>query len=191
LTESVGDGQELVEFVYLMLPAYLANMAPPFVKYWRGWNPAIHRHWLGAHKTMLGFSLGVGAGITAAFLQSRIGLVGKLFPQKHWFWFGLTMGVAAMLGDAAKSFFKRRLGIAPGKRWVPADQLDFILAGLVVLLLWVPLPLNLALWIIVLSFIGDIAVNHISFYLGIRESKWWCVFCLMVALFPHNLNSTK
>lgn len=27
----------LFELAYLMLPAYVANMAPRFVKYWHGW----------------------------------------------------------------------------------------------------------------------------------------------------------
>jgi CDP-2,3-bis-(O-geranylgeranyl)-sn-glycerol synthase len=28
----------LAQLFYLMLPVYFANMAPPFVKYWSGWN---------------------------------------------------------------------------------------------------------------------------------------------------------
>jgi CDP-2,3-bis-(O-geranylgeranyl)-sn-glycerol synthase len=161
-----------VELLYLMLPAYLANMAPPFVRFWRGWNPPIHPHYLGEHKTVIGFSLGVGTGIATAFVQSHLTSIGGIFPYRNWFWFGLTMGLAAMLGDAAKSFFKRRIGIAPGRPWIPADQLDFILAGLVVLSFWVRLTWTEALWIAVLSFIGDILVNHISFHLGIRDTKW-------------------
>ena len=47
----------LVELVYLMRPAYLANMAPPFVKYWRDWNRPISRTRLGDHKTVIGFAL--------------------------------------------------------------------------------------------------------------------------------------
>ena len=47
----------LVELAYLMLPAYLAKMAPPFAKYWRGWNRPISRTWLGDHKTVIGFAL--------------------------------------------------------------------------------------------------------------------------------------
>jgi CDP-2,3-bis-(O-geranylgeranyl)-sn-glycerol synthase len=27
-----------VQFLYLLLPAFPANMAPPFVKYWPAWN---------------------------------------------------------------------------------------------------------------------------------------------------------
>jgi len=28
----------LLQLLYFMAPAYLANMAPPFVRYWKGWN---------------------------------------------------------------------------------------------------------------------------------------------------------
>src|ERR1700687_2831286 len=40
----------LFPLMYLMLPAYLANMAPPFTRFWRGWNRPISRKWLGEHK---------------------------------------------------------------------------------------------------------------------------------------------
>jgi hypothetical protein len=46
--------EKLLALVYLMPPAYFANMAPPFVKYWRGWNRPIHHAWLGDHKTVMG-----------------------------------------------------------------------------------------------------------------------------------------
>lgn len=163
---------QLAELFYLMLPTYLANMAPPFVRFWHGWNPPIHRRYLGEHKTVIGFMLGVGAGIAAAFFQLRVASVDGKFPYQDWFWFGLTMGLAAMLGDAAKSFVKRRLGIAAGQAWIPADQLDFVFAGLLVLHLWVPYSWLDALWIVALSFVGDVLINHVSFYFGIRTTKW-------------------
>ena len=62
----------LVELLYLMLPAYAANMAPPFLKFWPGWNRPINRTLLGEHKTVLGFALGVLVGIVAAYVQSLI-----------------------------------------------------------------------------------------------------------------------
>ena len=69
----------LVELAYLMLPAYLANMAPPFAKYWRGWNRPISRTWLGGHKTVIGFALGVLVGVLATYVQSRIDWSRTLF----------------------------------------------------------------------------------------------------------------
>jgi len=74
-----------------MAPAYLANMTPPFMKYWKGWNPPISRRWLGA-----------------------------LVFAAPW----------------------ARLGV---------DDIIAILA---------------------VSFVGDIAVNHTAYLLGIRDSKW-------------------
>jgi hypothetical protein len=70
------------------------------------------------------------------------------------------------------SFFKRRMKISPGQAWVPADQLDFIAGGLLVLSCWVRLSWLDILSVLTLSFLGDIAVNHVSFYLGVRDTKW-------------------
>jgi hypothetical protein len=32
----------LLQLLYFMLPAYLANMSPPFVRRWHGWNRPIN-----------------------------------------------------------------------------------------------------------------------------------------------------
>ncbi|KZC21077.1 MULTISPECIES: hypothetical protein [Rhodanobacter] len=45
----------LLQLAYFMLPAYCTNMAPPFTRYWRGWNRPIHERLLGSHKTVLGY----------------------------------------------------------------------------------------------------------------------------------------
>ena len=45
--------------VYFMAPAYVANMSAPLIKYWTGWNRPISRRWLGSHKTVMGFAIGV------------------------------------------------------------------------------------------------------------------------------------
>ena len=71
-----------------------------------------------------------------------------------------------------KAFFKRRIDIPPGLPWIPADQLDFTVAGMIVLSLWVPLTWPDAFWIAVVSFTGDILINHAAFYLGVRNTRW-------------------
>lgn len=162
----------IVELIYMMLPVYCANMAPPFARYWRGWNRPINERWLGSHKTVVGFSLGVSAAILTTSIQSRIHLQGELVSYENWFWLGLTSGCGAMIGDSLKSFFKRRLQIDSGKSWIPADQLDFVLGGLLVLSFWVRLGWLDVITILTLSFVGDIIVNHVSFQLGIRDTRW-------------------
>jgi CDP-2,3-bis-(O-geranylgeranyl)-sn-glycerol synthase len=162
----------LLELVYFMLPAYVANMSPPFTRFWRGWNRPINRRLLGDHKTVVGFVLGVAMGVLTAYLQSRIGWQRSLWVSSAWLPVGLAMGFGAMAGDSAKSFFKRRIGITPGKPWVPWDQLDFPIGAL--LLVW---PLVSLSWldaaiILGFTFVADIAVNHVSYWMRIRETKW-------------------
>jgi CDP-2,3-bis-(O-geranylgeranyl)-sn-glycerol synthase len=161
-----------MQLLYLMLPIYFANMAPPFVRYWRGWNRAISQRQLGSHKTVVGFSLGVVTAVAVVFAQSRIGWDGSLVDYDQWLALGVATGTGAMLGDSAKSLFKRRLKIAPGKPWIPFDQLDFVAGGLLALTPWIRLNILDVAAILALSFLGDICVNHVSFYSGIRDTKW-------------------
>ena len=80
------------------------------------------------------------------------------------------MGLGTGVGDAVKSFFKRRVGIAPGASWPVLDQLDFFAgAYLFVLALHVPpvLP-TFACLPIVLA--GSIAVTATGWALGLKEA---------------------
>jgi CDP-2,3-bis-(O-geranylgeranyl)-sn-glycerol synthase len=162
----------LAQLMYLMLPVYLSNMAPPFVRFWHGWNPPISVTLLGSHKTVVGFAMGVAVGVAVTYLQSRLQWEGSRLPPEDWLGAGIAAGLGAMGGDSLKSFFKRRLHIAPGKRWSPFDQLDFIAGGLIALGFFVRLDWTDIAVICGISFIGDVLVNHVSFYLGIRETKW-------------------
>ncbi len=163
----------LLELVWLLLPAYCANMAPPFVKFWHGWNRPLHRRLLGDHKTVVGFGLGVAVAGGAAFLQSRLSpAVSLLWGPDAWVAVGLASGVGALGGDAIKSFFKRRLGLAPGASWIPADQLDFAVGALIGLALFVPLSASDVVLVLAFTFVADIAVNQIAFRVGIRDTPW-------------------
>ena len=162
----------IIELLYMMLPIYVANMAPPFVKYWRWWNRPISKRWLGSHKTVLGFFLGIAAAILTALLQSRIHWQSDLVNYEQWFKLGLACGCGAMIGDSLKSYLKRQLKIVPGQSWIPADQLDFVLGGLLALSFWVHLDWLDVIMILIVSFVGDIIINQLSFQLGIRNTRW-------------------
>jgi CDP-2,3-bis-(O-geranylgeranyl)-sn-glycerol synthase len=162
----------IIQLVYFMAPAYLANMAPPFVRYWKGWNAPISKKWLGSHKTVMGFFIGVVAAMLVTFFQSRIAWQGSIVSYENWLVLGLLFGIGAMAGDSIKSFFKRRMGIAPGKSWIPFDQLDYVLGALVLVwnraaLSWIDVSL-----ILLISFGGHILINHIGYWLGVRETRW-------------------
>lgn len=139
--------------MWLFLPAYMANMAPVFaMKMFPNWNARIDggRTWrdgkplLGAGKTWRGLAAGAVLGATTALLQSTIRFTEVEFSDMAYAWsggwwgplaVGLALGVGAIVGDAVKSFFKRRTGREGGAPWVPFDQLDFVVGGLVLLAL--------------------------------------------------------
>ena len=153
-------------------PAYVANMAPPFLRYWKGWNRPISARWLGEHKTVMGFAAGVLAALLTTGLQSRIPWTGRLVTYDDWLELGLRFGAGAMAGDSIKSFVKRRVGIAPGRPWLPWDQLDFVVGALALVagrarLSWSDLAV-----ILVLSLVGHIVVTRLAYWIGIRDVKW-------------------
>jgi len=141
------DGSALLGTVltalWLMLPAYLANIGPVFVgggapidmgRKWRDGKPI-----LGPGKTWRGLLL---APLVAALV---IGLLRWLVvstswgsvqdwsdwgPAPWWLAFAYLMGLGALVGDAVKSFFKRRTGRDRGAKWPFFDQLDFVAGSL-------------------------------------------------------------
>ncbi|MBI2077823.1 MAG: CDP-archaeol synthase [Euryarchaeota archaeon] len=124
----------------------MANMAPVFaMKLFPGWNARIDggREWkdgraiLGAGKTWRGLVAGSLLGSLTAFAQSFIGSTdvpfndfGASYTAAAPWLLGLGLGFGAIVGDAVKSFFKRRTGREGGAPWVPFDQLDFVVGGL-------------------------------------------------------------
>lgn len=162
----------LLELAYVMAPAYGANMAPPLMRFWKGWNRPIHEPWFGAHKTVLGFCVGVAAAVAVAFAQHLVGSPPSRVDDADWLVLGLAFGLGAMVGDTAKSFCKRRLGMAPGARWIPFDQLDFAIGALVATRPWVRLDATDIAFVLAATFVGDLIVNRAAFRLGMKDTPW-------------------
>ena len=162
----------LMQLLYFMLPAYAANMTPPFLKYWKGWNPPIARQSLGSHKTVLGFASGVCAAVVVVFIQSVVPWDGRLVAYEGWLGLGLRFGVGAMAGDSLKSFVKRRVGVAPGEPWIPFDQVDFAIGALVLTL--GRAALSWLDWTVILVFSAGahVVVTRFAYRLKIRDAKW-------------------
>lgn len=161
-----------IRLLYFMAPAYAANMAPPFVRYWNGWNRPISRRWLGEHKTVVGFGAGVLAAVVVSFIQSRLAWSGALAAYDHWAALGLRFGLGAMAGDSVKSLIKRRLGIAPGERWLPWDQLDFVLGALALVRGRAALTWSDLATILLLTVAGHVLVNRLGYWMGVRDVRW-------------------
>lgn len=163
----------LLRLVYFMAPAYVANMAPPFVRFWKGWNRPIHETLLGSHKTVVGFLAGVLAALGVVAVQMKLEARAlEVIDYDHWIALGLAFGIGAMGGDCVKSYFKRRRGLAPGSRWLPFDQIDFALGTLLIVGPFSTLTWREGAVILIVTFIGDVLVNRLGFVLGIRTSAW-------------------
>jgi CDP-2,3-bis-(O-geranylgeranyl)-sn-glycerol synthase len=142
----------ILQALWIFLPAYNANMAPVFaMKLFPNWNARIDggrnhrdgRALLGAGKTWRGLIAGTLVASLTAYLQSFIRNTDVAFSDFHYtevgWWAPLVLGAfygfGAIVGDAVKSYFKRRTGREGGAPWVPFDQLDFVVGGLLFVLL--------------------------------------------------------
>lgn len=165
---------QLPLLVYVMVPAYVANMVPVLVR-WIPWAAPMDfgaavggKRVLGAHKTWRGFVCGVVLGALAMWLLSLLYWPFG-FSALRW---GLLASVGALLGDAVKSFFKRRMSVRPGRPWVPFDQVDYSIGALLLgSVVFFP-GWQEAVLVVVVSLIGHITVNHLGYYAGIRDVKW-------------------
>jgi CDP-2,3-bis-(O-geranylgeranyl)-sn-glycerol synthase len=153
---------ELLWFLVFFIPAYIANMAPVFVRKLNflaypidGGATVRGRRMLGANKTWRGLIFGTLLGGVAGAVMQYTGL-------PFTWWWGFFLGFAALLGDSIKSFFKRQFDVRPGGRWMPWDQLDFIIVAFLMSLLFV----RFSWWAVVLGFIvifvGDVIVQIIG-----------------------------
>jgi len=176
----------IVQFIYLMLPAYIANMIPPllkgrlkplgyaldFGKKFRG------KRILGAHKTARGLIAAIIVAILVFYLQQL--LYGVAFFKELSLvnyssigpMLGFLMGFGAMVGDALGSFIKRQLDIKPGKRLLFVDQLDFIVGALYFMAFVYHPGWNGMGIILGITFVLHIIVKHIGYYLGVNKEKW-------------------
>lgn len=108
-------------------------------------------------------------------------------PRSSW-WaivaFGAVVGAAALLGDAVKSYFKRRRGKERGAPWFPFDQLDFVVFGLLGAFAAAPLLADgwvldalLGDWAVLATIVVGtpalhLLVNRIGYWLGLKEVPW-------------------
>jgi CDP-2,3-bis-(O-geranylgeranyl)-sn-glycerol synthase len=156
--------KELFFVLWFFAPAGLANLAAFFsskIPYIKKLNYPVDfkltfrkRRILGSHKTIRGFVVGIIFAILAAYLQiylfEQLPFIRKLLPIDYAaidpIIFGFLSGFGALAGDALKSFFKRQVGITPGKSWVPFDQTDYILGGM--LCTWFYFPLTFVEYIL-------------------------------------------
>jgi CDP-2,3-bis-(O-geranylgeranyl)-sn-glycerol synthase len=180
---------ELLRFVFgalwFLLPAGAASTAPVLVRgiplldtpvdfgaTWRG-APLI-----GRNKTWRGIVVAPLAGLLVFWLEQLA--VGPdtmlrslvLFgPVPAPVWWGAVIGAGAILGDLAKSFWKRRARVAPGRSWFPFDQIDYAVGALAALAPWTFAGWRVAAGVVAVGLALHIASVAVGRAIGLRE-RW-------------------
>lgn len=180
--------KELFFALWFFLPAGAANMIPipvaaipqlkrfdtpfDFGKTWRG-KPIF-----GAHKTWRGLVAGIIFATIVLYLQQR--LVAHSTWLQNWtdqvdyaqlptLVLGPLFAVGALGGDAIESFFKRRVGIAPGHGWFPFDQTDYIIGAAIVSIPFVSLSALQYVALVFFWLVASLAASAIGYLLGLKE----------------------
>ncbi|MBW3023287.1 CDP-archaeol synthase [Candidatus Woesearchaeota archaeon] len=174
----------IIQSLYFILPAYFANAAPVLVKKINFLNVPVDfgkklnkSPVFGPHKTWRGI-------VSATILGGIIFILQKVLYSFGFFQsvslvnyndfsylFGFLFGFGAIFGDLIKSYFKRRAGIKSGARWLPFDQIDFVIGALAFSsIVYVP---SVWVWVILILITVPIHIlaRHVASLLNIC-SKW-------------------
>jgi CDP-2,3-bis-(O-geranylgeranyl)-sn-glycerol synthase len=164
--------KEIFLAFWFFAPAGLANVfafASGKIKALRPYNYPVDfglrirgKRILGSHKTIRGFVIGTIVAILGVYLQVLFYNVIPGMPtitpvnynEVNPVLLGFLLGFGALLGDAVKSFFKRQAGVQPGRSWVPFDQVDYIVGGIVLSyfyypLMWYQYLLIAVMWVVI------------------------------------------
>ncbi|MBI2151542.1 CDP-archaeol synthase [Candidatus Woesearchaeota archaeon] len=166
----------IAKALYFFLPAYFANMAPVLVKKIPFLNKPVWEKKLGSHKTWRGLFFGSVAGVLTFWLQKLAYINGfqnlALIDYTGFsILFGFLLGFGALLGDAVKSYYKRKADLSPGKPWIPFDQLDFVFGAIILgFLMYVP-PVEIVLILLIVSPLLHLLTNYMGFLMKINQNK--------------------
>jgi CDP-2,3-bis-(O-geranylgeranyl)-sn-glycerol synthase len=130
---------------------------------------------LGKNKTFRGFATGIITATIVIFLQTHFyseTLSILPYQEINFILLGTMIGFFTLFGDTFESFFKRQLNIAPGKPFIPFDQIDSATFALLGIYLVYPISLNTILLGIALTFLLTLLSNSIGYLLGIKEVYW-------------------
>lgn len=168
---------DYIAAVLFFLPAGLANAVPVLankVPILKNLNAPLDfgqtyrgKRVFGENKTWRGLIIGVVVASLAAVVigklnQNVIGTSGQLTV-------GFLLGLGALIGDAVESFIKRQVGIKPGHAWVPFDQLDYIIGGLIFVSFVASLPVWAIITIIFVYSCLHIAVSYFGYLFGFKK----------------------
>lgn len=170
----------LLQALYFIIPAYIANMMPVFFKCLPWFATPISNRLFGSHKTYRGFFAGIAGGMTTVFIQKWLAPTTATLTLMNYASYstsklallGFLFGFGALAGDLIKSFLKRRIGIEPGGLWFPFDQLDSVVGALIAVSIMYTPPLLHIVVIIAVSPLLSFITTGIGYIIGLRK-VWW------------------
>lgn len=181
----------IISSLYFFLPAYFTNMTPPLAKRFRVFDfldkpidsnkTFNNKPILGAHKTWRGLVAGIIVGILVVYLQ-------KWFYQFSWIkeislfnyekinvlLLGFLLSFGAVLSDLFFAFLKRRLNLKPGAKFIPFDQINYVIGAYIFFSLTSFFEIDNLVWIVLLisTFFLHIIINRLGYHLRLHKAKW-------------------
>lgn len=173
-----------VAVLYFLLPAYLSNSGGLIFGGGKpldfGKSDSNGVRWIGdgvtwrglAGGTILGTAVGAVQGYFGPEIMLRFGDVITTpiaVGVSNGILIGFLLAFGALIGDAAGSFLKRRLGIGRGKPAPILDQLDFLVVALLFASLVVSFDLRFIVIAVVLTLVIHLLANTGAYLLGIKD----------------------
>jgi len=113
-----------------------------------------------------GFGYGLLLGSVAAAAEAA------LFRNFTLIAIGVVASFGALLGDLLGSFLKRRLNVTPGDPLPLVDQLDFILAALLLTSPLLELTVGAVLILVIATVPIHLLANAVAHMLGLKSRLW-------------------
>ncbi|MCA9331321.1 CDP-archaeol synthase [Candidatus Saccharibacteria bacterium] len=164
---------------WFFLPAGIANAAPLFacrLPILKDWNTPIDlgKTWrgkpiFGANKTWRGLLFGTFVAALVGLLQYRV-ITSSVESTFFIVISTAALGFGALAGDAVESFFKRQIGVKPGDKWFPFDQIDYIIGGLLAVSPFVSLQIDDVLRVLVIYFGLHLITSYIGYLIGFKKT---------------------
>lgn len=167
----------IFQALWFVWPAYCANAFPVVMKGKKSldFNKKFGKErLLGKSKTIEGTVGGIAIGILIGLIQMyfhsrfprELGLVQFTIPLI------IALSFGALFGDIVGSFIKRRLGIQPGKKTVPLDQLDFLVFALIFAGFFAIIDIGIIIILVVLTPPIHLFTNFIGHSAKLKKRPW-------------------
>jgi len=167
--------KEIIQILWLFLPAIFADMIPIFARKIRFLNKPINKKLFGSHKTWKGIVFGIIIAIIIAALQKVVVIPSEYllidYNIINCLLFGGMVGLGVGIGDLVKSFFKRKLKISAGKPWLVADQVDWVIGSCIFILPFIILSWQMYVFAIILLGFLALLGEEIGYLLHIKERE--------------------